>query len=273
MNNADYKFMEDFLRRHSGLGLAANKAYLLEARLSPVAAALGYNGLEDMIAALRQQERMARMVAEAMTTNETSFFRDASFFRCLTDRLLPYYLKQRPQKQLRLWSAACSTGQEPYSIAMQLQEMAESFADWHVDLQASDLSQEAVGRARLGVYSAFEVQRGLPARLLVKYFTREGDKWQVSENIRRRVSFRQMNLLSPSFQAGMPKFDIIFCRNALMYFAPAEKQSFLSAARDWMREDSVLVLGQGEIMPAQSPFRPLEEAAGVFLRADSPAKI
>lgn len=269
MKTADFRFMEDLLRRESGLHLTPEKSYLLETRLPPVAAAHGINGLDHLIDILRANEKLQRAVVEAMTTNETSFFRDVTPFTHLRERLLPYYAAARDkQKALRIWSAACATGQEPYSIAMQLGESSPLFEGWKKEILASDLSQETIERARSGVYSQFDVQRGLPVRLLVKYFTRENDRWRLGETARNMVSFQSVNLLA--VPQGLGLFDIIFCRNVLMYFGAAEKLRALQALHGAMRGDSVLLLGGAESMPAlPGLFKPLPGVSGVFVRSDS----
>lgn len=269
MKTTDFRFMEDLLRRESGLNLTPEKSYLLETRLPPVAAAYGIEGLDRLIDVLRANDRLQRAVVEAMTTNETSFFRDVTPFTHLRERLLPYYAAARAkQKYLRIWSAACATGQEPYSIAMQLRESAALFEGWKNEIFASDLSEETIARARTGIYSQFDVQRGLPVRLLVKYFTRDHEKWRLCDAVRDMVSFRPVNLLA--VPQGLGLFDIIFCRNVLMYFGMAEKTRALQALHAAMRVDSVLLLGGAEAMPAvPGLFRPLAGASGVFVRSDS----
>lgn len=265
MKESDYKFMEELLRRQSGLSLTPEKVYLLEARLPPVAAAHGLQGIEDLVSALRRSMQLERAVIEAMATHETSFFRDAAPYVQLRDVLLPYFVKARGgQKGLKIWSAACATGQEPYSIAMQI---VESAAGLQADITATDLSHDVINRAREGVYSQFDVQRGLPARLLVKYFTRHEEKWQIRDDIRRMVHFRQMNLLSP---AGLGLFDIVFCRNVLIYFGPAEREKVLATMAGAMKPDAVLCLGMAEMLPSLSRhFKPLAGQAGLYVRVDS----
>ena len=212
MTPVDLEFLGALVRQRSGIVVGRDKDYLLHNRLSPIAARRGMAGLTGLVAALRRRENEAlvREVVEAMTTNETLFFRDARPFEVLRSEVLPALLAARPGRTLRIWSAACSTGQEPYSIAMLLKEEAARLAGWRVSILATDIARPVLAKARAGVYSQFEVQRGLPIRLLVKYFRQVGTQWELDLALRAMVEFREHNLIQdPAPGCG---FDIVFCR-------------------------------------------------------------
>lgn len=271
MNDIDYKFFEDMLKRESGLIVTPEKTYLLESRLMPVAAKFGLQGLSGIASRLRlaKDVELQRAVVEAMTTNETSFFRDNTPYQRLKADLLPYFLKSRPSKTLRIWSAACSSGQEPYSISMILREMGAQLAGWRFEIVATDLSNDILAQAKAGIYSQFEVQRGLPIQMLVKYFTQlEDQRWQVKQDIRDMVSFRQANLLQDFSLLG--QFDIVFCRNVLIYFDVPTKAKVLDGIKRQMKPDSVLMLGGAEtVIGISDSFKSVPDVKGVYVRQDS----
>ena len=268
MNDSDYRFFEDLLKRESGLMITPEKAYLLESRLLPVAAKAGAQGLPELAVRLRMgaDAELRRAVVEAMTTNETSFFRDATPFARLKNDLLPFYNKNRPSKKLRIWSAACASGQEPYSIAMTVKEMAAQFAGWTFEIVATDISNDILAQARSGIYSQFEVQRGLPIQHLVKYFTQTASsRWQICPELREMVTFRPANLLHDLTSLG--QFDIVFCRNVLIYFDVPTKTQVLSTLEKQMKPDSVLLLGGSEtLMGISELFKPVSQLKGVYAR-------
>lgn len=271
MNDIDYKFFEEMLKRESGLIITPEKTYLLESRLMPVAAKFGLQGLSGIASRLRLAKdiELQRAVVEAMTTNETSFFRDNTPYQRLKADLLPYFLKSRPSKTLRIWSAACSSGQEPYSISMILREMGAQLAGWRFEIVATDLSNDILAQAKAGIYSQFEVQRGLPIQMLVKYFTQlEDQRWQVKQDIRDMVSFRQANLLQDFSVLG--QFDIVFCRNVLIYFDVPTKAKVLDGIKRQMKPDSVLMLGGAEtVIGISDSFKSVPDVKGVYVRQDS----
>lgn len=273
MNDIDYKFFEDLLRRESGLVITPEKTYLLESRLLPVAAKFKLDGLSGIAAKLRVERggELQRAVVEAMTTNETSFFRDGAPFQRLREEILPHFLQARPSKTLRIWSAACSSGQEPYSIAMTLREMAPQLAGWRFDIVATDLSNDILAQACAGTYSQFEVQRGLPIQMLVKYFTQQADnRWQVTGDVRQMVTFKTANLLQDISSLG--QFDIVFCRNVLIYFDVPTKARVLASIRNQMRADAMLMLGGAEtVMGISDAFKPAGNIKGTFVRSDVPS--
>lgn len=270
MNTQDYKFFEVFLLKESGLVITPEKMYLLESRLLPVAQKHGVQGLEGLANKIRASHDtvLQREVFEAMTTNETSFFRDNTPFLCLKEDLLPLFMKSRAvQKSLRIWSAACSSGQEPYSIAMLLKEYP-ALAGWKLEIVATDLSLDILAQAKSGAYSQFEVQRGLPVQLLVKYFSQQGDRWHIKPELKDMITFKSANLLTDIGQLGA--FDIVFCRNVLIYFDVPTKVKVLASIKGALKQDGVLFLGGAEtVIGISENFRPVSELKGVYVRSDT----
>lgn len=273
MNRAAFDYFADLLRRESGLQMTPEKYYLLETRLLPIVQQQGVAGVEGLASLLRRDEGnsvVRQAVIEAMATHETSFFRDMTPFDRLRDIVLPYMAKTRAaEKSLRIWSAACASGQEAYSIAILLREYGAPFDGWQVQITGTDISHEILGRAQAGVYSQFEVQRGMPARLLVKYFKQEGEVWRLREEVRRMVNFRQSNLLqSPPLPAG--SVDILFCRNVLMYLDASSRVKVLQGLHATLQRDGVLFLGGAETAGGLGGmFTPLSDMPGLFVRGDS----
>jgi chemotaxis protein methyltransferase CheR len=265
MNDPEFTFLRELLMRRSGLSLSVEKRYLVESRLGSVCRQTGLKSISDVIQASRGgNEAMTVAIVEAMTTNETLFFRDTVPFTHMRDLILPAMLKARaPERVIRIWCAAASSGQEPYSIAMIIDEMAAQFAGWRVEILATDISTEIIEKARTGIYSQFEVQRGLPVQLLLKHFTQDGDRWRISERIRRMVTFRQHNLVEKS--AALGTFDIIFCRNILIYLdVPTKSQVFKLLGRS-IRDDGYLLLGAAEtIMGLTDVFSPDRDQRGLY---------
>jgi chemotaxis protein methyltransferase CheR len=237
----------------------------------PVAAKFKIQGLEGIASKLRGglDLELKRAVVEAMTTNETSFFRDNTPFQRLKEDVLPYFIKARAAtKSLRIWSAACSSGQEPYSTAMLLKEMGPALAGWKIEIVATDLSNDILAQARSGAYSQFEVQRGLPIQLLVKYFSQVGDKWHIKQELKDMISFRPINLLGDVGSLG--QFDIVFCRNVLIYFDIPTKGKVLQAIRHVTRQDGILFLGGAEtVIGITDAFKTVTDLRGVYVRNDS----
>jgi chemotaxis protein methyltransferase CheR len=271
MSPAEFEFVAQMLKRRSGLVLNTDKLYLLESRLGPVARKHSLAGLPAIAAKLKAgDEVLARDVTEAMTTNESFFFRDKTPFDHFEKLMLPALLKARAgSKRLRIWCAAASTGQEPYSLGMLLKEKQALVKDWRIDILGTDLSSEVLTRAKSGLYSQFEVQRGLPVQLMVKYFAKERDHWRLKDDVRSMVEYRQMNLLD-SF-VGLGSFDIIYCRNVLIYFDEATKRGILERMAQLLPDDGYLLLGAAEtVVGITNAFSPLEGAQGVSVKA--PAK-
>ncbi|MEM7652291.1 MAG: protein-glutamate O-methyltransferase CheR, partial [Pseudomonadota bacterium] len=228
MKDADFQLYADLLKTRSGLVIGPDKVYLLESRLLPIARREELGDLSGLADAIRTKrpEALIAAVTEAMTTNESFFFRDIRPFDQFRDHVLPAVMSARnAHKKIRIWSAACSSGQEPYSLAMILKELGPKVAGWTFEIVATDLSAQMVRRAKEGVYTQFEVQRGLPITMLVKYFKQEGDKWRITDDIRRMVTYREFNLLGD--YSGLGQFDIVFCRNVLIYFDQTTKGEVL----------------------------------------------
>lgn len=277
MNPQDFEFLKEFLKNRSGIVLSADKLYLVESRLTPVARDLGMAGIDELIAELKRtlDEKLKTRVTDAMTTNESFFFRDQKPFDNLRDHVLPPMIaarKAKGQNKIRIWSAACSSGQEPYTIAMMLLENASKFGDMKFEILATDLSTEIVDKAKQGAYSQFEVQRGLPIQLLVKYFSQTETAWQISADIQNMVRFQTFNLLDSYGVLG--KFDIIFCRNVLIYFDQDTKGAILSRMADISRPDSALFLGGAEsVIGISSDYQPVSGVRGVYQLASSAAAV
>jgi len=263
----DYDFLRKFLKERSGLVLSVDKQYLVESRLLPVARKAGLTGLGELVAMLGRgdAEWPETAVVEAMTTNESFFFRDKTPFEHFHAAVMPALLAaRRASRTIRIWCAAAASGQEPYSLAMALKEMESKVAGWRIEILATDLSNEVLEKARLGVYSQFEVQRGLPIRLLIKYFTQVGDTWQVASDIRAMVKFRQLNLLGDFSRLGV--FDLIFCRNVLIYFDQQTKIDVLHRLVGVIAGDGYLVLGAAEtVVGLTDGFKPLPERRGLYV--------
>lgn len=266
MKIEDFQLLQGLLKERSGLVLTEEKQYLLESRLMPLARKRGMGGLEDLISAIRtnRQESLLRDVTEAMTTNESLFFRDAKPFEQFRNDILPMLMKVRENtRRLRIWSAACSTGQEPYSLAMTLQEEAQKLQGWRVEILATDLSDEVLEKARVGMYSQFEVQRGLPVQYLMKYFEQVDEMWQISSAIRAMVKYQPFNLLTDLSRLGA--FDVIFCRNVLIYFDNETKTKVLNGMSRMMAADGVLYLGGAEtVLGITDKFSPVKGQRGVY---------
>jgi len=271
LNDLDFKFFENLLQRESGLAITPEKMYLLESRLLPIVRKHEIQGgLEGLAQKMRltKDVNLQRTVVEAMTTNETSFFRDNTPFQRMKENLLPYFAKERSaQKTLRIWSAACSSGQEPYSIAMLLRDYP-ILADWKVEIVATDLSLEILEQARSGVYSQFEVQRGLPIQMLVKHFIQQGNNWVIKPVVKNMVTFKAVNLMEKII--GLGQFDIIFCRNVLIYFDVPTKAKVIAAIKTVIKSDGVLLLGGAEtVIGVSDDFKPVPDVKGIYVRNDS----
>lgn len=266
MNSSDFEFLSSLLYKQSGLVLTPDKGYLLETRLQPVARSHGLTSIEQIVSTLktRRDEKLVNAITDAMTTNESLFFRDRTPFDQFKTVVLPSLLESRAaKKSIRIWSAACSSGQEPYSLSMVLDELASKLTGWRVEIIATDISTEMVARARAGVYSQFEVQRGLPVQLLVKYFQQDGDRWQLSEKIRRMVTFREFNLLQDPRALG--NFDIVFCRNVLIYFDQETKRKVLEGVARQLAPDGYLYLGGAEtVISITDKFQPVKGQRGMY---------
>jgi chemotaxis protein methyltransferase CheR len=245
LSQSEFAFVSNLVRKEASIVLAPGKEYLVEARLIPVARSVGAASVTEFLADLQRRPNPAnqRKIIDALTTNETSWFRDREPFNALTEQVLPELIKARSAaRKIRVWSAASSSGQEAYSLAIILQETLP--AGWTYEIMGTDISTEMVKRAETGEYSQVEVNRGLPASQLVQYFERAGAHWRVTAALRKNVSFRLMNLTAPL--PAMQPFDVIFLRNVLIYFDVATKRTVLRNAAKLLRPDGLLFLGAAE---------------------------
>jgi chemotaxis protein methyltransferase CheR len=258
----EFAELADLVRRHSGLLLTPDKKSLVRNRLKPVAQRFGFRDTAALLAELAYPpEELARAIVEALLTNETSFFRDRAVFDFLAQSAIPTLLKRRGAAQrIRIWCAAVSSGQEAYSFAILLDGLVA--LDRRIDIIATDLSEGAIARAKSGVYSQFEVDRGLTPDLLARYFVQDNEQWRVCDPVRRLVTFRKFNLLDHFGWLG--QLDIILCRNVLFYLEPAEKTKIYEKLAGVMADDGYLVLGENERTSA--PFVSVETARGVFIK-------
>jgi chemotaxis protein methyltransferase CheR len=273
MTGNDFKYIADLLKSRSGLIITQDKIYLLETRLSAIIREHGLAGLPALIDSLRQPgaEALRDRVVDAMTTNETSFFRDSHPFDTLRKTVLPGLIERRAaSRSLRIWSAACSTGQEPYSLAMTIRDHFPILAGWRVEIVATDISPRVLQRARSGIYSTFEVQRGLPIQMLIRHFDQVGNDWHIKDELKRTISFRPANLLEDFSALGM--FDVVLCRNVLIYFDQDTKNRILRAIAGNMAADGALLLGGAEsVFGICSAFASLPGLKGVYSHAKSNA--
>jgi chemotaxis protein methyltransferase CheR len=261
----DYEYLRKLLKERSGLDLSADKQYLIESRLLPLSRKSGLSDIGDLVQKMKGgSTALTVQVVEAMTTNETFFFRDKTPFDHFRDSVMPEILKARAgRRSVRIWCAAGSTGQEPYSLAMCLKEMSAATSGWRLEIMATDLSQEVLEKSKAGIYSQFEVQRGLPIQMLVKYFKQTGELWQINAEIRAMVAHRQLNLLQDFSQLGV--FDVIFCRNVLIYFDQETKVDIFRRLASVIEPDGFLALGAAEtVVGLTDVFKPFPERRGLY---------
>lgn len=261
----DVAFLSHHLKERSGLVVTPDKGYLLESRLVPLVQRYQLKDLGEMVAKLRRHdETLGTAVTEAMTTNESFFFRDKTPFDQFEQVVLPQMMAAREDKRtLRIWSAACSSGQEAYSLAMILDSLAARLTGWKIEITGTDLSQGMVDKAKAGLYSQFEVQRGLPIQLLVKYFRKQAEHWQIDEKLRAVVRYKQWNLLHDLTPLG--QFDIVFCRNVLIYFDAPTKAKVLESIAKRMPSDGLLFLGGAEtVLNLSSRFSSVANQRGIY---------
>jgi chemotaxis protein methyltransferase CheR len=270
LGQEDFAFLARLLRRRSGLSLTPAKTELVERRLAPVMRRFGFRNAAGLVQELRLgRESLARAITEAVTVNETCFFRDPQVFGRFRTDWLPAMLRRRArERRLRFWIAACATGQEAYSIAMLLDEMglAES---WSIDLIATDLSEEAIARAGEGRYDGEEMARGLDAGRRDRWFRAAGEHWCAVPHLRRMVDFRVFNLLDS--YGWLDDLDFVFCRNVLLYFDRAAKAAVLERIADTLAPDGMLVLGDAEtIEPLINLYAEAPGAGGAYVKARAP---
>lgn len=242
-----FDYVRELVRTDAGIVLEAGKEYLVESRLGPVAKREGLASVDALVSAIRtvRGAELRRKVVEAMTTNETTFYRDGEPFEYLEKHILPKLIQSRRDKrQLRIWYAAASTGQEPYSVSMLIREQFPELLNWQLTQIGTDYSRPALDRARAGRYSQVEVNRGLPAKLLVKYFVKQGLEWEISADVRKMVKYDELNLNAP--WPAMGQFDIIFIRNVMIYFDLEAKKRILNNIYKLLPTDGYLFLGAAE---------------------------
>jgi len=265
VNSQDFEFVAQLLRKRAGIVLTGDKMYLLESRLAPLARKEGLPSIDDLIHVVRarREERLIGQVVDVMTTNETSFFRDKTPFEHLKDGILPVLAQARRGARIRIWCAACSTGQEPYSIAMMLDQHPQLTQGVPVEIVATDLSTEILAKATAGIYSQFEVQRGLPIQMLMHYFTQQDDHWRISERLRSLITFRKQNLIEPT--AALGKFDVVFCRNVLTYFDGPTKTDVLERVGQQLNPGGFLMLGGTEsVVGLSTAFEATQDRRGLY---------
>ncbi|MBN9569970.1 MAG: protein-glutamate O-methyltransferase CheR [Alphaproteobacteria bacterium] len=255
MNPADIALLVELLKRRTGIALNPAKTHLIESRLTPVARQFGFRKADALLRDLLRhgREAMWRAATEALTTNDTWFFRDRAPFEQFRDAVLPVLaLRRAATRKLRIWCCAVSTGQEVYSLAMLLQETPLLAEGWAIELNATDLNSQSIARAREGLYTSYEVQRGLGIRRLITYFNQEGDKWRIAGRLGRMIQFRTFNLLDDAGWVGT--VDAVFCRNVLIYFEEPVKARVLDRLAGTLAEDGYLITGNAEMPDKVVPF-------------------
>jgi chemotaxis protein methyltransferase CheR len=268
----DYEYLRKLLKDQSGLDLSVDKHYLIDSRLLPLSHKCGLPGIRELVEKIKGgAAATAAQVVEAMTTNETFFFRDKAPFDHFRLSVVPEILRARAgRRSMRIWCAAGSTGQEPYSLAMCLKEMGSAIAGWRIEILATDLSLEVIEKSRAGLYSQVEVQRGLPIQLLVKHFKQVGEFWLINSDIRAMVQHRQLNLLHDFSHLGV--FDVVFCRNVLIYFDRDTKTNILNRLAKATEPDGYLVMGAAEtLVGLTDAFGPISDRRGLHQPSGAPA--
>ena len=249
LQQSDFDFVQKLVQQKAAIVLDNGKQYFVESRLTPLAQNTGHDSIEKLILALRQNphnSRMIEQVVEAITIHETSFFRDIHPFKCMKEVVMPALLERRAsQHSLNLWCAACSSGQEPYTVTMLMRENFPQLQSWNVRFIATDISNQILNRAREGKFSQLEVNRGLPAPLLLKHFEKQGLVWQIKPQLRSSIEFRKLNLIDN--WPPMPKMDVVFLRNVLIYFDVETKRKILGEVRKLLNPDGFLFLGAAEM--------------------------
>lgn len=271
MRISDFDLYKDLLNRESGLQLTPDKSYLLDSRLTPIAKKWNYPTLDSMTIAIRgvPDPELVKDIVEAMTNLETSFFRNIETFNFLSDVVLPFLLKRRKKREpIRIWSCGCSTGQEAYSISILLNDNKTLTQGYKFEIVASDINASALENARKGVFSQFDVQRGLPVNYLIKYFDPDDDSWSIKPQLKENIEFEQINILQ-DFSKIEP-FDIVFCRNVIKSFGRETKINCLKHLAEIIYDDGFLFLGQDEtVVGISDDFRPLAGVNNVFILNES----
>lgn len=267
MTPEDIQLVVALCKARAGLRIDPAKTYLMESRLAPLARREGYNSIEELIAGLktRREDALIWAIVEAMTLNETAFFRDKPAFEQIRDHVLPTLSRLRGSNPIRVWSAGCSTGQEAYSLAMIAEEGRGLEPGARVEIYGSDLSDRCLEKAQSGVYTQFEVQRGLPIRLLIQHFEKIEENWRLSPRIRQRVRWRRLNLAADL--SGVGRFDLILCRYVLGGLDEGIRRRVIEGLAAALPNDGVLVLGEDEVVEgARGILKPIAGRPGVFTR-------
>ncbi|MDI7775420.1 protein-glutamate O-methyltransferase CheR [Asticcacaulis sp. EMRT-3] len=267
MSPEDIEHLASTLKTRSGLILGTDKTYLIESRLSPVARREGFANVDALLTALRikRDEKLLVAVTDAMTTNETFFFRDKTPFDQFKSDILPTLARSRVSGDIKVWCAACSTGQEPYSLAMMMEELKMLYPRVNLDILATDISDRCLEKAQSGLYTQFEVQRGLPITMMVKHFEKVDEMWRLSPRIRASVRYKKMNLLEDLRSIG--RQDIIYCRNVLIYFDLETKKRVLEQMASLLPEDGYLLLGAAEtVLGITDVFKPMPGMRGLYIK-------
>jgi len=272
MTPEDTEHLAAMLKQRSGLILGADKTYLIESRLAPVARREGFANVAALLTALRtrRDEKLIYTVTDAMTTNETFFFRDKTPFDQFKSDVLPALAKARPGGDIKVWCAACSTGQEPYSLAMLMEEARAQYPRINLDILATDISERCLEKAQSGLYTQFEVQRGLPIQMMVKHFEKIDEMWRISPKIRQAVRFKKLNLLEDLRSVG--RQDVIYCRNVLIYFDLETKKRVLEQMASMLPDDGFLFLGAAEtVLGITDVFKPMAGMRGLYVKNQTSA--
>lgn len=267
---AELKLISQYIQKITGIYLDQSKSYLFETRLSSIAESHGCKSYQELQNKARQEpsKKIEREIIDAITTNETLFFRDKGPFELLQHKILPELIDRRSSKsalktRMKIWSAASSTGQELYSIAIVIKELLKDSKDYSFTLLGTDISDAAIAQASYGKYNRFEIERGLDRRYLQKFFTLFGDSWKIKDEIRAMVNFKKFNLMQPFTSLG--KFDIIFCRNVAIYFTLEDRKKLFNKLADSLVDDGYLVIGSTESLTGVCPrFVPKRHLRSIF---------
>ena len=270
MDSDAFNHIAELVHRQAGIVLTSNKTYLVQSRLQPLLRYKNYPDVSHVVDALKRGDPgLETAVVDALTTNDTLFFRDTAFWNSLKTYALPYLMKRRTnRRQLKVWCNGVSTGQEAYSLSMLLDEVGPGLEGWSLSIFGTDVSPSSLQQAEAGVYSHFEAQRGLTARQLITHFDKSGENWRVKEDVRQQVSFHWLNLIEQSYSVG--RFDIIFCRNVLYYFDQPTKTAVLNRLAEHLTKDGLLVLGTTEtVVGVSRAFKPVRSLPGLFVPAET----
>lgn len=254
MKKSDFEYLTNLLKQNAGWDFNNDQYFIVDKKISNFIREKGYSTIEDLIAELKIGQRaLIYQVVENLALSDTSFFRDYDVFSRFEKSVIPNLRENnRASKRFRIWSLGCSTGQETYSIAFAIKKVMLGLSEWDIDIIGSDLSSVAISRAQKGIYNSFEVQMGLNARMIIENFTKDGEMWQVNEDIRKMVEFRRYNLLDDI--TSVDKFDVIFCRNVLRFFTPEYQRQFLAKLSNCQPQDGILYLGKNEYIDGVDEF-------------------